>query len=145
MAASAAELLHFSMRNQHILAATVLAILLGKITAGIVIISVIIINTIIGFIQEYQASNAIHGLLKLIPDGKSHRNPEVNETTLLICHINKKLGHKKTGETSLKELYSGLVHLQGFEPQTFSSVVRCSIQLSYKCISVSLTDCKSSN
>lgn len=48
---------------------------------------------------------------KWIFDGESHRTPEVNEAALLIYHINRKLRHKKTGEKSLKDSYSGLVHL----------------------------------
>ena len=51
-----------------LLAATILAIAMGKITDGIVIFSVILINTLIGFIQEYQAGNTIEGLLKLVPE-----------------------------------------------------------------------------
>ena len=34
----------------------------------------------------------------------------------------------------------GFVTLSGFKPETFSSVVRCSIQLSYKAIC--LSECK---
>ena len=51
-----------------LLAATILAIAMGKITDGIVVFSVIIINATIGFVQEYQAGKTIQGLLKLIPE-----------------------------------------------------------------------------
>lgn len=51
-----------------LLAATILAIVMGKITDGIVVFSVITINAIIGFIQEHQAGKTIQGLLQLMPE-----------------------------------------------------------------------------
>ena len=51
-----------------LIVATILAIAMGKITDGVVVFSVILINAVIGFIQEYQAGNTIEGLLKLVPE-----------------------------------------------------------------------------
>jgi magnesium-transporting ATPase (P-type) len=68
-----------------LLAATILAIAMGKITDGIVVFSVIVINAIIGFIQEYQAGKTIQGLLQLMSenatvmrDGKQKNIPTVD-------------------------------------------------------------------
>lgn len=48
-------------------ASTVLAILLGKIIDAVVVFSVVILNTLIGFIQEYRSSRTIQALLQMIP------------------------------------------------------------------------------
>ncbi|MGM9475182.1 recombinase family protein [Pedobacter sp. GSP4] len=48
---------------------------------------------------------------KWVFDGEAHRTPETNEVFQLIYHINRKLGHKKSGAKSLKDLYSAKVHL----------------------------------
>lgn len=47
---------------------------------------------------------------KWIFDGESHRTPEMNEAAQFIFQINRKLGHKKSGAKSLKDLYSAKVH-----------------------------------
>lgn len=47
---------------------------------------------------------------KWVFDGEIHRTPEINEVAQLIFHINRKLGHKKTGVKSLENFYSGEVH-----------------------------------
>lgn len=50
-----------------LLGATIVAILLGKTTDGIVVLSVVIINTVIGFIQEFKAGKAIEALSDKVP------------------------------------------------------------------------------
>lgn len=60
-----------------LIVASILAIGMGKYTDGIVVFSVILINALIGFIQEYQAGNTISGLLKLVPENATvHRDNE---------------------------------------------------------------------
>ncbi len=54
-----------------LLASTVLATLLGKITDAAVVLSVVILNTLIGFIQEYRSSRTIQALLQMIPQTSS--------------------------------------------------------------------------
>jgi site-specific DNA recombinase len=48
---------------------------------------------------------------KWIFDGENHRTTQINQAAVLIYHINKKLGHKKTGIKPIESLYSGEVHL----------------------------------
>jgi magnesium-transporting ATPase (P-type) len=50
-----------------LLASTGLAILLGKTTDAVVVFSVVLLNTLIGFIQEYRSSRTIQSLLQMIP------------------------------------------------------------------------------
>lgn len=65
-----------------LIGSAVLAIALGKINDGLVVAAVVVINTIIGFIQEYKAGKAIEALAQMVPefatvirDGKTQRLP----------------------------------------------------------------------
>ncbi len=58
--------------------------------------------------------------------------------TILLLVIKKTTaqGSIKKAETLISTVFQLLVTALGFKPKTFSSVVRCSIQLSYAAISV---------
>ena len=51
-----------------LIASSAIATLIGKITDGLVVLSVVVINTIIGFIQEFKAGNAIRALGDMVPE-----------------------------------------------------------------------------
>lgn len=50
-----------------LIVASLLAVFLGKITDSLVVFSVVILNTLIGFIQEYKAHKTIKSLTSLVP------------------------------------------------------------------------------
>jgi Ca2+-transporting ATPase len=51
-----------------LIGAGLLAILMGKATDGLVVLAVVVVNTIIGFYQEYKAGKAIEALADMVPE-----------------------------------------------------------------------------
>jgi Ca2+-transporting ATPase len=51
-----------------LLASSGLAIALGKVTDGLIVLAVVVLNTLIGFIQEFRAGKAIEALSRMVPE-----------------------------------------------------------------------------
>jgi len=51
-----------------LIGSSTLATALGKITDGMVVLAVVVVNSIIGFIQEYKAGRAIEALSSMVPE-----------------------------------------------------------------------------
>jgi calcium-translocating P-type ATPase len=54
-----------------LLCSCAVAMALGKVTDGTVVLAVVVINTIIGFIQEFKAGKAIEALSDMVPENAS--------------------------------------------------------------------------
>jgi potassium/sodium efflux P-type ATPase len=63
-----------------LIGSSTLATLIGKITDGLVVLAVVIINTIIGFIQEFKAGNAIEALSDMVPENATVLRDGTNKT-----------------------------------------------------------------
>ena len=56
-----------------LIASAVLAVALGKVTDGFVVLAVVVLNTVIGFVQEFRASRAIEALSAMVPENATVR------------------------------------------------------------------------
>jgi magnesium-transporting ATPase (P-type) len=54
-----------------LIGSSALAIGLGKVTDGLVVLAVVVLNTLIGFVQEYRAGQAIEALMEMVPENAS--------------------------------------------------------------------------
>jgi magnesium-transporting ATPase (P-type) len=69
-----------------LIGSSTLAVLLGKITDGLVVLSVVVVNTIIGFIQEFKAGKAIEALSEMVPENATvHRDKR--KTAIPVAEI----------------------------------------------------------
>ncbi|QSQ12894.1 cation-translocating P-type ATPase [Myxococcus landrumensis] len=51
-----------------LIVSAVLAVALGKLTDGLVVAAVVVLNTLIGFVQEFRAGRAIEALSRMVPE-----------------------------------------------------------------------------
>ena len=51
-----------------LLAASLLAVAVGKVTDGLVVLAVVVLNSLIGFLQEFRANRAIEALRGMVPE-----------------------------------------------------------------------------
>jgi magnesium-transporting ATPase (P-type) len=63
-----------------LIGSSTLATLIGKITDGLVVLAVVIVNTFIGFIQEFKAGNAIEALSDMVPENATVLRDGTNKT-----------------------------------------------------------------
>jgi hypothetical protein len=71
---------------------------------------------------------------KLVFSNNTFQTMQPNEVLTLLCNADKDFSDGKKEKSSGNAAQSCVVTLSGFKPETFSSVVRCSIQLSYRAI-----------
>lgn len=69
-----------------LLGSTLVAMLVGKLTDGLVVLAVVIINTVIGFIQEFKAGKAIEALGEMVPE-KATVQRDGNKSVISVSEL----------------------------------------------------------
>jgi len=66
-----------------LIGSTVLAVALGKVADGLVVLAVVVLNSIIGFVQEHRAGRAIAALSAMVPENATVRRDGRSSTVPL--------------------------------------------------------------